>query len=63
MMKEAVKKVVTADGLLAVTAIGLVFAALPLPVASSTAPADGDWIGLISGYIITGGNPVTSERK
>ena len=28
---------------------------LPPPVAPSTAPADGDWIGLIEGYIRDGG--------
>ena len=28
---------------------------LPTPVAPSTAPADGDWIGLIEGYIRDGG--------
>ena len=28
---------------------------LPTPVAPSTAPADGDWIGLIQGYIKDGG--------
>ena len=30
-------------------------AALPTPVAPSTAPAAGDWIGLIEGYIKDGG--------
>jgi integrating conjugative element membrane protein (TIGR03745 family) len=28
---------------------------LPVPVPPSTAPADGDWIGLIEGYIRDGG--------
>jgi len=28
---------------------------LPTPIAPSTAPADGDWIGLIEGYIRDGG--------
>ncbi|MCW4347287.1 MAG: TIGR03745 family integrating conjugative element membrane protein [Candidatus Thiodiazotropha endolucinida] len=55
MMKKAVKKGVTAAGLLAVTAGQSVLAALPTPVAPSTAPAAGDWIGLISGYIKDGG--------
>ena len=55
MMKKAVKKVVTAAGLLAVTASQSVLAALPTPVAPSTGPAAGDWIGLISGYIKDGG--------
>ena len=31
------------------------FAALPTPVAPSTAPASGDWIALIKGYIKDGG--------
>ncbi len=30
-------------------------AELPTPVAPSTAPPDGDWIGLIEGYIKDGG--------
>lgn len=32
-----------------------VIAALPAPVAPSTAPGDGDWLGLIRGYIKDGG--------
>lgn len=32
-----------------------VWAALPTPVAPSTAPAAGDWIALIQGYIKDGG--------
>ena len=44
----------------ALLAVGLLFpypliAALPTPVAPSTAPAAGDWIGLIQGYIKDGG--------
>ncbi len=44
----------------ALLAAGLLFpypliAALPTPVAPSTAPAAGDWIGLIQGYIKDGG--------
>jgi len=31
------------------------WAALPTPVAPSTAPGSGDWIGLIQGYIKDGG--------
>ncbi|MEW8437663.1 MAG: TIGR03745 family integrating conjugative element membrane protein [Candidatus Thiodiazotropha taylori] len=54
-MKKAVKKVVTAAGLVAVTVSQSVLAALPTPVASRTAPAACDWIGLISGYIKDGG--------
>ena len=32
-----------------------VLAALPTPIAPSTGPAAGDWIGLIKGYIKDGG--------
>lgn len=32
-----------------------VWAVLPTPVAPSTAPAAGDWLGLIEGYIKDGG--------
>jgi integrating conjugative element membrane protein (TIGR03745 family) len=32
-----------------------VLAALPTPTPPSTAPASGDWLGLISGYIKDGG--------
>ena len=42
-------------GLLAATADQTVWAALPTPVAPSTAPAAGDWLGLIEGYIRDGG--------
>ncbi len=42
-------------GLLEMTAIQTSWAALPTPVAPSTAPAAGDWIGLIKGYIKDGG--------
>jgi integrating conjugative element membrane protein (TIGR03745 family) len=42
-------------GLLAATADRTVWAALPIPVAPSTAPAAGDWLGLIEGYIRDGG--------
>lgn len=41
--------------LLAISAGPAVQAALPTPVAPSTAPAPGDWIGLIQGYIKDGG--------
>ena len=37
------------------SAIPIVKAALPTPVPPSTAPAAGDWIGLIEGYIKDGG--------
>jgi len=42
-------------GVLAATADRTVWAALPTPVAPSTAPAAGDWLGLIEGYIRDGG--------
>ena len=35
--------------------LGTASADLPTPVAPSTAPDDGDWIGLIEGYIRDGG--------
>jgi len=55
VMKKTVKQIVTAVGLLAMSAGQSVWAALPTPVAPSTAPAAGDWIALISGYIKDGG--------
>jgi len=45
----------TVAGLLAISAGQSVWAALPTPVAPSTAPAAGDWIALIKGYIKDGG--------
>jgi integrating conjugative element membrane protein (TIGR03745 family) len=42
-------------GLLAASAHAPLWAALPTPVAPSTAPPAGDWIGLIQGYIKDGG--------
>ena len=55
MMMKTVKRVTTAAGLLTLFATQPVWAALPTPVAPSTAPAAGDWIGLIQGYIKDGG--------
>ena len=55
MLIKKVETVVTAVGLLAMSAGKPVWAALPVPVAPSTAPAAGDWIALISGYIKDGG--------
>ena len=55
MMKKTAKRVATVVGLLAISANQLVWAALPTPIAPSTAPAAGDWIALISGYIKDGG--------
>ena len=55
MMMKMVKRVSTATGLLALSVTQPVWAALPTPVAPSTGPAAGDWIGLIQGYIKDGG--------
>lgn len=55
MTMKTVKRVATAVGLLALSTAHSVWAALPIPVAPSTAPAAGDWIGLIQGYIKDGG--------
>ena len=55
MMKKIAKQVTTTVGLLAISATQSVWAALPTPVAPSTAPPAGDWIALISGYIKDGG--------
>ena len=55
MVLKSVRRMVAASGLLAVSAVQSVWAALPTPVAPSTAPAAGDWIALISGYIKDGG--------
>ncbi len=55
MMKKILRRIVTAVGLLVMSAGQSVWAALPTPVAPSTAPAAGDWIALISGYIKDGG--------
>ena len=53
MMKKTVKRI--AIGLPAILAGQAAWAALPTPVAPSTAPAAGDWIALIKGYIKDGG--------
>jgi integrating conjugative element membrane protein (TIGR03745 family) len=55
MVVKTVRRVAAAIGLLAVSAGQSVWAALPTPVAPSTAPAAGDWIALIKGYIKDGG--------
>src|SRR6056300_688127 len=55
MLVKSVEKVAAAIGLLAVSAGQSLWAALPTPVAPSTAPPAGDWIGLIQGYIKDGG--------
>jgi len=52
---KGAKQAIEAIGLFAKGAIHSVWAALPTPVAPSTAPAAGDWVGLIKGYIKDGG--------
>ncbi len=52
MSKRWKRHFLTALGLVAVSAVK---AELPTPVPPSTAPAAGDWIGLIEGYIRDGG--------
>ena len=54
-MMKTVKRAAIAGGLLVLSATQSVWAALPTPVAPSTAPAAGDWIALIKGYIKDGG--------
>ncbi len=55
MEVKTVRKVTLTAGLLAVLSGNSAMAALPTPIAPSTAPAAGDWIALISGYIKDGG--------
>lgn len=55
MKNKTLKQRVSTTGLLLVCSVQSVFAALPTPVPPSTAPAAGDWIGLIKGYIKDGG--------
>ena len=55
MTMKHLKKMTAAVGLLGMTAAQSLWAALPTPVAPSTAPAAGDWIALIKGYIKDGG--------
>ena len=52
---KGIKKKVAAVGLLGMTAVQAVWAALPTPVAPSTSPAAGNWLELIKGYIKDGG--------
>ena len=54
-MMKTLKKGAAAIGLLATSTYQSAWAALPTPVAPSTAPAAGDWISLIKGYIKDGG--------
>jgi integrating conjugative element membrane protein (TIGR03745 family) len=55
MIGKRMKRFVRAVGLLGLSAVPSAWAALPVPVAPSIAPAAGDWIGLIKGYIKDGG--------
>ena len=55
MLRKCVKRTGAAMGLLVLSAGQSVWAALPVPVAPSNAPAAGDWIALIKGYIKDGG--------
>ena len=55
MFVQVKKRTATLLGLLGLAANPPVWAALPTPVAPSTAPAAGDWIALIQGYIKDGG--------
>jgi integrating conjugative element membrane protein (TIGR03745 family) len=55
MVMKTGKRTAAAIGLLAMASFQSVWAVLPTPVAPSTAPAAGDWIGLIEGYIKDGG--------
>jgi len=50
-MKSVIKKSILLAGLAGSQAM----AALPAPVAPSTAPAGTDWLGIIEGYIKDGG--------
>ncbi|WP_029134103.1 TIGR03745 family integrating conjugative element membrane protein [Sedimenticola selenatireducens] len=54
-MVKTIRKGIAATGLLVMAATQSAWAALPTPVAPSTAPAAGDWIALIKGYIKDGG--------
>ncbi len=55
MMNKLTKRIVTFVGLSAIAVTQTVWSALPTPVPPSTAPAAGDWIALIKGYIKDGG--------
>jgi len=55
MVLKKFKRIAVATGVLAISTGQSVWAALPTPVAPSTAPAAGNWIALIEGYIKDGG--------
>jgi integrating conjugative element membrane protein (TIGR03745 family) len=52
---KSLKSSVISLVVLALALTGQALAALPTPVPPSTAPATGDWLGLIKGYIKDGG--------
>lgn len=54
-MKQIVKRAIGLVGLSSIAVSQMVWSALPTPVPPSTAPAAGDWIALIKGYIKDGG--------
>ncbi len=54
-MKKNVKRGTAAVSAAALAPVQSLQAALPTPVAPSTAPGAGDWLGLIQGYIKDGG--------
>ena len=55
MFAQMRKRTLALMGVVGLAMSGPASAALPTPVAPSTAPAAGDWIGLIQGYIKDGG--------
>ncbi len=55
MTNKRVRRAIGTVGLVVISAGQSVWAALPTPVAPSTAPPSGDWIALIKGYIKDGG--------
>ena len=55
MLTKNIKRAASAIGWLTLASTQPVWAVLPTPVAPSTAPAAGDWIALIKGYIKDGG--------
>jgi len=55
MEVKTVRKASLIASLITMLSVNSAMAALPTPIAPSTAPAAGDWIALISGYIKDGG--------
>ena len=54
-MKAKFQRIRATLAVLLASSVQLAQAALPTPIAPSTAPSAGDWIGLIKGYIKDGG--------